>query len=411
MKAGLKKALFVLSAIFCGLGAFFIFIGGLCVGIADIPNLNYPLTSVIPLIFFLVLDILFILVPVIAYRYWKEKPCKPLGKVFLILLGVFFVLTAIAAPINRVIQENNIMYVPHYETESPEPSKTTTDNSGTESTEVECKHELQETIIKEATAEEKGEKLFSCKKCDYSHTEEIPILEPVVPETTEPEKVEILFRDISWGTTSKDAKQLLKKSNSSASTSIWEMSYILYPSTMLDIGISSSDGVQEGGNVLYAHNLTAGGYDIQMAQLHFAYTLQNGKIDRATDSLYAALYYFDVVEHKAVYKDLQQKMSDLYGSGKESSKTKSGWIAAGDYSGRYEYAVKQITWYGDNNTFVTLQWVSSTNQADSIQNNCGISMLYGKTDAKSMLDNLEKALEQEKANADKENAEGNSDGL
>ena len=89
----------------------------------------------------------------------------------------------------------------------------------------------------------------------------------------------------------------------------------------------------------------------------------------------------------------------------------SGWIAASDYSGRYEYAVKQITWYGDNNTFVTLQWVSSTNQADSIQNNCGISMLYGKTDAESMLDNLEKALEQEKANADKENAAGNSEGL
>ena len=237
------------------------------------------------------------------------------------------------------------------------------------------------------------------------------MLEPVVPETTEPEKVEILFRDIPWGTTSKDVKQLLKESNSSASTSIWEKSYVLYPSTMLDIGISSSDGVQEGGNVLYAHNLTAGGYDIQMAQLHFAYTLKNGKIDRATDSLYAALYYFDVVEHEAVYKDLQQKMSDLYGSGKESSKTKSGWIAAGDYSGRYEYTVKQITWYGDNNTFVTLQWVSSTNQADSIQNNCGVSMLYGKTDAKSMLDNLEKALEQEKANADKENATGNSDGL
>jgi hypothetical protein len=38
-------------------------------------------------------------------------------------------------------------------------------------------------------------------------------------------------------------------------------------------------------------------------------------------------------------------------------------------------------------------------------------MLYGKTDAKSMLDNLKKALEQEKANADKENAAGNSDGL
>jgi hypothetical protein len=148
-----------------------------------------------------------------------------------------------------------------------------------------------------------------------------------------------------------------------------------------------------------------------MAQLHFAYTIQNNKIDRTTDSLYAALYYFDVVEHEAVYNDLLQKMSALYGNGKESNKTKSGWIASGDYSGKYEYSVKQITWYGDNNTFVTLQWVSSANQAESVQNSCGISMLYGKTDAKSMLDNLEKALAQEKANADKENAAGNNDGL
>ena len=410
MKAGLRKALFILSAIFGGFGAFFIFIGGLCVGIADIPNLNYPLTAVVPLVFFFVLDILFVLLPIIAHRYWKGKPCKSLGKFFLALLGVFFVLTAIATPINRAIQKNNIMYIPHYETEPPEPSETATDNS-TEDTKTECNHDLQETIIKEATEEAKGEKKYSCKKCDYFYIEEIPMLEPVIPETTEPQKVEILFREIPWGTTSKDAKQLLKSANSSISVSIWEKSYILYPDTMLYIGISLSEGVQEGGNILYAHNLTAGGYDIQMAQLHFAYTYQDSKIDRNADSLYAALYYFDVIEHEEVYKDLQQKMSDLYGSGKESNQTKSGWIAAGDYSGKYEYAVKQITWYGDNNTFVTLQWISSTNQADSIQNNCGISMLYGKTDAKSMLDNLEKALEQEKANADKENAAGNSDGL
>ena len=150
MKAGLRKALFVLSAIFGGLGALFIFIGGLCVGIADIPNLNYPLTAVIPLIFFFVLDILFVLLPVIAHRYWKEKPCKPLGKVFLILLGVFFVLTAIAAPINRAIQENNIMYVPNHN------------------------HELEVVSQEAASCENAGIIVYKCANCDYEETKTTP---------------------------------------------------------------------------------------------------------------------------------------------------------------------------------------------------------------------------------------------
>lgn len=165
MKEGLRKTLFILSAIFGGLGALFIFIGGLCVGIADIPNLNYPLTAVIPLIFFFVLDILFVLLPVVAHRYWKEKPCKPLGKVFLILSGVFFVLTAIAAPINRAIQENNIMYVPHHE------------------------HELEVISQEAATCENAGVAVYKCAICDFEETKAVPatghsIAEKVVQAAT-----------------------------------------------------------------------------------------------------------------------------------------------------------------------------------------------------------------------------------
>ena len=158
MKSGFKKTLFVLSAIFGGFGAFFIFIGGICVGIADITNLNYPLTAIIPLIFFLVLDILFVLLPVITHRYWKEKPCKPLGKVFLILSGVFFVLTAITAPVNRAIQENNIMFVPCRE------------------------HSLEVVSQEDATCENAGITIYKCANCDFKETKTLPVTEHTFAE-------------------------------------------------------------------------------------------------------------------------------------------------------------------------------------------------------------------------------------
>lgn len=415
MKTQFRKFMFILSAIVCGLGALFIFVGGICVGIAKTPDLSYPLTSIIPLLFFIVLDALLILLPIILFKYWKSNPCKPWWIAFFVLLALLLVFFISSRPINLFIQENNIMYVPHNEAEPSRPSITTTTtttnaNANTSvTTKTKCLHEFKETLIKEATEKTQGEKQFVCKKCGHSYTEEIPMLESVLTETTITKKEEILFRDIPWGTTSKNVKKFLKNKNSSVNFSLWEKGYILYPDTMLDS--SSFDGLNEGGTVIYAHKLTAGGYDIQTAQLHFAYKIQAGKIDRNTDSLYAALYYFDVVEHEFVYKDLQQKMIDLYGNGKEICKTKTGLIAGVDYSGKYEYVINQTTWYGDNNTFVTLQWVSSTNQAESVQNGCGVSMLYGKTDADSMLDDLKEALKQEKANADRENAADNNAGL
>ena len=409
MKTGIRKFLFVVSSILCGFLAFLFFIGGLCVGIADIPSLNYPLTAIVPRMTFLTLDIMFILLPVIMHRYWKEKSCRTWWKVFGILFGVFFILSLVSRPINIAIQENNIMYIPRSENISLEPDSDNVDTSSEAPTEKECDHQLQEQVVKEASENTVGEKRYICEKCGYSYTEEIPTIEPEVPETSEPLKPEILFREIPWDSTSKEAKQLLKATTPSASTTIWENAFMLFPEKMLDV--NSVDGVNEAGNILYASDLTAGGYDIRTAQLYFIYTVQNGKINRDSDAFYAALYYFDVANHEAVYNDLWHKMTNIYGEGRERTKTASGWIAASDYSGKYEYDVTRTTWYGDNNTYVTLQWVSAENEADSIQNSCGISMLYGVTDAESRLDDLEKLLATEKAEQDKEKAEGNKDGL
>ena len=62
-------------------------------------------------------------------------------------------------------------------------------------------------------------------------------------------------------------------------------------------------------------------------------------------------------------------------------------------------------------TFVTLQWVSSNNQSLTVQSECGVSILYGRTDAEDMLSALDHALEREKAVSEQESAKGNTDGL
>lgn len=68
----------------------------------------------------------------------------------MILLGVFFVLTAIAAPINRAIQENNIMYVPHHN------------------------HELEVASQEAASCENAGIIVYKCANCDYEETKTTP---------------------------------------------------------------------------------------------------------------------------------------------------------------------------------------------------------------------------------------------
>ena len=400
MKIGMRKLCFVLSVIICGLVAVFV-LALISLTVAHIPDLNYPLTVVVPLAFCLVLYMLLILFPSILYRCWKQQPCKSWWKAFWILLCVFILLVAIAKPINIVIQKNNILFVPHEEKTAHKSGDTTANQTTEQDIKLECVHELEETIVREATAEQKGEKQIVCKNCGYSYSEEIPKLEFALTE--------IFFRGLPWGVTSKDAKQMLETANSTIDAYMLKESSIDYPEAVLER--SFLNGINEGGNIIYAEKLTAGGYDIELAKLYFSYTVQDGKINRDTDYFYAALYCFDVVEHEAVYVDLQAKMTGLYGNGMESSKTESGWMLSGDYSGEYEYVVKQTTWYGENNTFVTLQWVSSTNHAEPVQVECGISMAYGKTNAKSMLDSLKQALKQEKAEADKENAEGNVDGL
>lgn len=294
---------------------------------------------------------------------------------------------------------------------------------GTETTEVLiAQHDYIENVLSTPTCESAGQIRYTCSVCGDIKETDISATghswtgtTDTKPKTcsicgiSDPGFVEILFREIPWGTTSENAAELIKNENVSASIQILEEAFILFPEELLDP--YSLNGINAGGNVLYAYNLTAGGYKVEMAQLHFLYNIKNNLIDRNNDSFYAAAYYLDVVDHEAVYNDLHQKMTDIYGVGKEKTGQQSGVIASLDYTGMYTHTVKRTTWYGANDTFVILQWISDDNQAKPVQDSCGVSIVYGKHNLDSSLLEIEKALNQEKANADKENAKGNSEGL
>lgn len=287
---------------------------------------------------------------------------------------------------------------------------------------IKAQHSYSEHIALEPKCETAGIRQMFCTVCGDIIDEVIPAIghnwldaEKSVPKicavcgVTEFNRKEIVFRDIPWGSSSSDVEQKLENSNDAVYAKIWEKQYIQYPDELLEPYFV--DGIVQGGNILIVSNLTAGGYDISMAQLHFAYSVEEDYVDRNTDIFYAAVYYFDVVDHEAVYNDLRKKMTEIYGEGQETMGTKTGWIGSADYTGEYENTVKRVTWYGANKTFVTLQWIYDDNKAEAIQSHCGVTMVYGKTDAKDMLDNLEKALDREKTEIDKENAVNNYEGL
>lgn len=114
MKKELKKLLFVISLVLGIVGAV-LSLGSIYIGITDIPNLYYPLTAALPLLFFALWCVLAIFLPMILYRYLKEKPCKKHWVAFGVLLSICLLLGIVAKPVNRAIQKNNILYVPQEE--------------------------------------------------------------------------------------------------------------------------------------------------------------------------------------------------------------------------------------------------------------------------------------------------------
>ena len=238
-----------------------------------------------------------------------------------------------------------------------------------------------------------------------SDTQNIP---PVTPPTSTPEptpKTEILFRDIPWGTSSSEALETLQETGS---WYLYENTTIPYRKMMVDF--SALEAVSNGGNKIASFSLQVGGYNVFSTELYFAYKVKDGKIDRTSDELYGATYSFDVVDHKTVYISLQEKLTELYGVGDESTSRSSGWMFGGAYSGSYKKQIYETTWFGSNGASVTLR--REEMDREELKNYDQVILVYSSSNADDTLDNLQKALLQERTEEERKNAVSNgNDGL
>lgn len=220
---------------------------------------------------------------------------------------------------------------------------------------------------------------------------------------------EILFRDIPWGSDSFSAKESMEQSGIT-SNFVWKNMNMPSVEHLFVIDFYSS--VPNAGNTAYFYDFEVAGHKVSQACMNFMYKVENGIVDRNTDELYSAVYTLDVADHQTVYDSLKQKLTDLYGEGEESESSRKGLILAGDYSGGYKYKILETTWNGANDTFVTLRWTSNTNDAASVQQECGIMIAYGKSDADKKLDALREAIDEEKKKEDRDKSQsGNNAGL
>ena len=293
-------------------------------------------------------------------------------------------------------------------------------------------HTMNEESHIEANCVTDGEIRSCCIICGYENIEVIPAVGHTIQENsnlcsicgqaiTTPDTYsksdsatmydkEILFRDIPWGTSSKEAEGILKSGDPELSVMRLEETYMMKASQPLDT--SFFDNVQEAGNWLCPIPYSIAGFDVLNTRLYFHYQLNEGTIDRNNDVLYLVTFDFDVLDYNTVYESLVEKLDALYGTGAETHKTTKNWIAAEDYSGTYKTDIYETVWYGANDTFVMIRCTIPDKEYDSVSMFCGVSMAYGQTSADSILADMEELLVAEQKEQEKNNAESaNNDGL
>lgn len=88
--------------------------------------------------------------------------------------------------------------------------------------------------------------------------------------------------------------------------------------------------------------MTVGGYDLSYLRLSFRYKVEDGHLltDHEDLRLFSAVYYLTPVDKDFAYGDLKDKLTKLYGEGREESIIFDGI---------------QCIWTGDNGSQVTLE--------------------------------------------------------
>ena len=189
---------------------------------------------------------------------------------------------------------------------------------------------------------------------------------------------QITFRGLTWYITKAEAEKVLLSEGgriagfSLSDNDIFRMSATDYANIRF-----GSDVVENGGYKGWYSGLSVAGYNPSDTYVCYLYPIQNGKVihDEEQTQLYFGWYTFDsrdFVDHEGIYNDLKNKITTLYGKGKQGKDTYHTTLTWKDRSGNQ---IRLLI--NDDETYVTLGYMAAH--------------------AEEKLDALEKALDKEKA--------------
>lgn len=205
--------------------------------------------------------------------------------------------------------------------------------------------------------------------------------------------VEIVFRDIPWGSTYTDVNSTLSSYNMWAmhgeycrTCSVDEILLGDYKGIDFDYG-----DINLIGCAFYGEQEVAG-YTTSEIYLYFAYCAgENGYLTREENTaiLYGAQYVFEPQDRAYMYNNLTSKLSELYG---EPNKVKTDTDI---WKNEYTYTY----WYGANNTELVLRCRDSTNDTSDLYDD-ELVITYATRGGDSWLQSANDAVKKEKTDAE-----------
>lgn len=225
---------------------------------------------------------------------------------------------------------------------------------------------------------------------------------------------EITFRGIPWGSSMAEVEEALNLERlyvySEDHPGKWEYVHNQYSIYGIP-GYCSAWSAQS-----FSDELTVAGYSAYPS-VYCVYGLaENGEVLRAKEDsvFYLGGYAFDVIDSRATFDDLKEKLTSVYGVGTETVEYDEVYrvssTGSGVSSGVYNKETRCVAWYGENNTGVKLCGVFSDNEAVGNGENY-VSVWYGKTDMNDYLDELQAAIHGEMVEAENASRSTSIDGL
>lgn len=137
---------------------------------------------------------------------------------------------------------------------------------------------------------------------------------------------EITFRDIPWGSDIETSIKIMGEDlDYSAPRNRDDYTYAYKSSNILELDYehSESDKIGASVSVYTSDDFKVAGYDVNYIYLYFVTKFEGDKadFDNCTDSLYGGEYFFDCVDYETASKDLQEKLTGLYGEISETVKS------------------------------------------------------------------------------------------